>query len=80
MRESLLRLLEGKRNTNEPPPRPFLCSSTAVDPLPHRRYVPARPSDRESSLFAGQELNIAQTREARVARGHQDFTLLLWAK
>jgi hypothetical protein len=32
------------------------------------------------SLRAGQELNIAQTREGRVAGSCQDFTLLLWAK
>ena len=31
-----------------------------VDPPDHRRYVPARPSDREFIADAGQELNIAQ--------------------
>jgi hypothetical protein len=53
---------------------------TAVDRKRRHRYAPARPSERDSSLFAGQELNIAQRGEGRVTTGHQDFTLLLWAK
>ena len=35
--------------------------------------MPARPSDRESSLFAGQELNIAQHARRQAAR-HDDST------
>ena len=46
------------------------------------RTVAMCPAVRESDLIAsaGQELNIAQGREGRVAIGRQDFTLLLWAK
>src|SRR5262249_15638349 len=50
-----------------------------VDPPPRRRYVPARPSDRDS-LIAGQELNIARSSAWLAADGCPGFALFALGK
>jgi hypothetical protein len=64
----MLGLLPASAKTNEPFDIPFRHSPSAVDPSAAHRYVPARPSERDSSLFAGQELNIAQHARRQAAR------------
>jgi hypothetical protein len=58
--ESLPGLLAASARPTTRLNNPFRRSPPPVDAQPTRRYVPARPSERDSSLFAGQELNIAQ--------------------